>query len=66
MIFKVNRIPDNSVLDRDVPLGYPVAINRIDFGMTLAEYFKRKHGPEGPGPGRFYPLHITAPVFFKK
>ena len=55
-----------SVLDREIPLGFPVAANRIELGMTTAEYFRRKHGPHGPGPGRFFPLHMTAPIYFKK
>ncbi len=55
-----------SVLDPEIKLGYPVSTNRVELGLTIAEYFKMKHGPHGRGPGRFYPLHMTAPGHWKK
>jgi hypothetical protein len=48
-----------SVLDPRIPLAYPVT-PRPEVGLHAIEYFKRKHAKDGPGPGRFYPLHRPA------
>ena len=52
-----------SCIDPRVPLGMSPPSARPERGRTLAEYFSWKHGPDGPGHGRFYPLHKTAPHF---
>lgn len=53
----VRRMRAESVLDPYTPLGYPPEA-RPEFGMSVRSYFQWKHGPHGPGPGRFWPLHI--------
>jgi hypothetical protein len=46
-------------IDPTIPLGFNVT-PRPEFGPTPAEYFAWKHGPRGPGPGRFFPMHRVA------
>ena len=48
-------------LDRNFPLGSnPRGAASPEFGLSVREYFMRKHGPDGPGPGRFFPLHLLS------
>jgi len=49
-----------SCIDHRVPLGMSPAA-RPERGRTLAEFYSWKHGPGGPGPGSYFPLHKTAP-----
>jgi hypothetical protein len=48
-----------SCLDPTVPLGVsPPA--RPEYGARVSDYYKWKHGPNGPGYGKYFPLHIVA------
>lgn len=50
----------DSCLNRDIEIGATVP-GHPEFGETVSAYYYRKHhGPNGPGPGRFYPLHTLA------
>ena len=57
---------NESILDHEIPVGLPAVFGKVEIGRTIAEYFKWKHGDSGPGPGKYYGLHMTAPSFFKK
>jgi hypothetical protein len=48
---------NGSVLDRAIPLGFPGSNSHVDVGVTAVEWYRRKHGRFGPGPGKFWPLH---------
>ncbi len=52
-----------SVLDPQIRLGVPPWPPKPEIGETVAAYYAKKHGPRGPGRGRFWPLHVvqTAP-----
>jgi len=46
-----------SVISRDVPLGYPSNNDRVEVGVPASVYYRRKHGRGGPGHGTYWPLH---------
>jgi hypothetical protein len=48
----------DSVPDRAVPLGFPLAQSRVEAGLTIAQCYKQKHGKGGLGRGT-YCLHQT-------
>ncbi len=57
----ISRSRAESYLNRAVPLGVCQQLPpRPERGPTVAEYYRQKHAPSGPGPGRFYPLHLLA------
>jgi hypothetical protein len=55
-----------SNLNREIPLGFPSAAARTESGPTGHQYFQAKHGPHGPGHGRFWRLHLTASAPWEK
>ena len=66
MITMVDKVPDNSstqvrvitqspaesVLDRIIPLGFPVAVNRVELGLPTEIFYRLKHSPERTRPRR--------------
>jgi hypothetical protein len=48
-----------SVLDRAIPSGVPTMPQRVEFGLTVKEYYRRKHSRNGAGRGTYWPLHVT-------
>jgi hypothetical protein len=45
-----------SVLDRSIRLAFPT-FGFPESGESVVAYYNWKHGPRGPGRGRFWPLH---------
>ncbi len=56
----------DSCLDRRVPLAYPSLGHPEGGTMTIARYYSIKHGPNGSGRGRFWPLHETQTAWGRK
>ena len=46
-----------SCLNTHEALGYPSGA-RTEIGPGIENYYRWKH-TSGPGPGRFYPMHLT-------
>jgi hypothetical protein len=51
-----SRLQSESVLDRNIPLGFP-PIGRPEIGPDPVRWFSAKHARGEIG--RFYPLHLT-------
>jgi hypothetical protein len=52
----LERLRAECYLNKNVPLGFPVAV-RPEEGRDVDAYYRHKHATIGPG--RFYPLHAT-------